>query len=317
MLLTIYLTKKCNLDCSFCGNKINMNDDTKPVSDLDVILENHLFKYGDNYHAFAISGGEPLIDSIKLEKVLSVLLSHSLDKPIIINTNACYLTDNMVAVFNTFPNIKINISLDGLSNDERGLFKLLGNDYKFGYGTLDCIKKINNKEISLVITNENLNNFNLPLEIDLMYKYFNCDIKISLDSTKEALQNFSVDNAYDFQLLVEKLELLNLLNNGVIIKNFFDGICNGKNIKAMSWTGEIFYECVENGNNCNYRRKNMKIGMYDLLYNIYNAYNFKFDRTAQDKPNYDNQIGYQGERNSIIPVRKHWLDNQISIKQVK
>lgn len=317
MLLTIYLTKKCNLECSFCGNQKNMSDDTKPNSDLDLILEEHLFNHGDNYHAFAISGGEPLIDSLKLEKVLSVLLSHSTEKTITINTNACYLTKEMVTIFNTFSNIKVNVSLDGLTNKERGLFKLITEDYKNGYETLDCIKKLQNKEISFVITNNMLKNFTLPLEIDLLHKYLNCPIRISLDSTIDALNNFSIDNAYDFQLLVEKLELLELLNNGVMIKNFFDGECQGTNIKAMSWTGELFYECTENGRNCNYRRKNMKVGMYDLLRNIYNAYTFDFDRGLDDKPDYDPLTGFEGVRHSIIPVRKHWLDNQISIKQVK
>lgn len=45
----------------------------------------------DKYKAFAISGGEPLIDLTKLAKVLSVLLGLQPDKLVMVNTNATYL----------------------------------------------------------------------------------------------------------------------------------------------------------------------------------------------------------------------------------
>lgn len=317
MLLNINITKKCNLACTFCINDPRMSDDSKMIANLDDVLEDHLIENGDQYEAFTISGGEPLIDTLKLEKVLSVLLSHSLEKTITVNTNGCHLTPEMVDVFNAFPTVKLNISIDGLLAKERGLFKLLNDDYKRGYLTIELIKALKNKEISFVVTNEMLSQFSLALEVDMLQAYLQCPINISLDSTIDALNAFSIDDAFNFQLFVEKLEQLDLLNKTVIIKNFFNFHCTGSRIKSMSWDGTLYHECAEDGENCNHRRRHMKPGMYDLLRNIYTASLFKFDRKAADKADYDTSVGFVGKRYApITPIRKNWVDNKIQIKQV-
>lgn len=303
--LTIYTTKSCNLDCSFCGNKVNMADDSRMIKDLDDVLEQHLIENPNTYSIFSISGGEPLLDLDKLSRVLGVLLGYQPNTPILINTNATKLTQGFVNQINKFPNVKLILSIDGLTSKPRGLFDFIENKSTSGYLNLILIETIKNKEINFVITREMLNNFNLVFEIYTLVKLFDCQINLALNQTKESLRNFTIDDIYKFQKLLMRLEALNVLNSKVNVKYMFNSNCNGKNIKALNWDGNFYYECEHNGFGCSYMRNNMKVGFYDLLHKIVNLDNFQFDSKLEDKPTYSTEIGFVGERFILQPLRKN------------
>lgn len=320
-LLTIYITKSCNLDCSFCGNKLNMSSDSRMVKNLPEILEDYLINNPGKHKLFAISGGEPLIDLDKLSEILSILLSHSSESEIMINTNGTYLTSAIVDELNNHPKIKLIISIDGLTATPRGLFNLIEDKFKYGYETLMNINRVNRKEINFVVTRNMLDNFNLAFEILALVKLFDCKVNLAIDQTKEELNKFSIDDIYKFQKLVMRLESLEILGSHVFIKNMFEGDCNGKNILALNWDGTFYNECKHSGYACSYMRSNMKVGFYDLLHKICNASRFNFDRKINDKPEYSTDIGFIGKRYNLEPIRKHANFkyknlNAIEIKQV-
>lgn len=304
-LLTIYITKSCNLDCGFCINADNMSSDTKMSKDLDKHLEEYLAKNPGKHKLFAISGGEPLIDFDKLSRVLEVILNMEPDAEIMLNTNGTYISSTFIHKINQFPQIKLIISIDGLTAKPRGLLNLLSEEYKGGYETLMLIQRANNKEINFVITREMLNNFNLAFEVLTLKTLFNCKINLSLDTNKESLKSFTIDDIFKVQKFIMRLESLGIYGDNLQFKNMFDNDCNGKNIQAMNWDGSLYHECEHSGYACSYMRSNMKVGFYDLLHKICNVGKFKFDAKLEDKPVYSTDVGFVGKRYTLEPLRKH------------
>lgn len=304
MELTIAITNKCNLHCDFCINQEDMRTNTKMVKELDILLEEHLEEYGEQYESFSITGGEPLIDETKLERVLSVLLSHSLEKQIVINTNGCYLTANMVGIFNQFDNIRLAISIDGVSLRERGLLKLLTEDYRDGYLTVSNILALKRKEVVIVLTRELLKEFNLALEIGLLSRYFNCPITLTIDSRPEELKEYNIDDVYNLGQLIYNLEIQNVYDN-VLFKQFFNHPCKGHDYPTISWNGFKKNTCTHvSVNGCGKYQDMMKPGIYELMSKLINFNQFTFDSKIEDEPNYDANRGYVGERWEHQPKRK-------------
>ena len=94
----INITNACNAKCEFCSNS---KKDAKDLNykELKEILE----KIHDKISRFAISGGEPLLDSKKLKKVLDIINPYNI--MITINTNGYFLEQN-VDLLNQYKNIK-------------------------------------------------------------------------------------------------------------------------------------------------------------------------------------------------------------------
>lgn len=294
------------MNCEFCSNQELMRDGTKVNKELDVILEEHLLEHGDSYHMFHLSGGEPTIDVKQLENILSVLLSHSLDKPIQLYTNGSYLTPTMVEVFNQYPNIFVNISIDRLLDGERGLFKLLDKDYRGGYGSIKLIQQIKNKTIRVVAPRELFKEFSLALELSMLYQFFQCPVLIDFDWRDENLNQINLDDAYNVGELIFRLSELDVYEDGKISFNkFFTSSCTSECGNVLKWDGTIFSGCqLESSSGCEKLRKKMIPGMYDLLSQFINYQSYSFDTKLEDLPTYDASVGFVGERKELIPQRK-------------
>lgn len=319
--LAIRLTKKCNLDCDFCYNYEDMHDESKASRDLDLALEAFLMEEGDKFDEFLISGGEPLIDMELLENTLSVLLSHSTEKIITIFTNGCYITPEFVENVNRFPNIFVNISFDGMSDDTRGLLNLLErNDLRLGYKTLESIQSIKRKYLTCVVTKDKLHSYTLPFEVFTLYKTFDSHVSLTLDGREEALNSFSIDDVYAFGEFIYRLDLLGCYGEKKVYFNkFFESECNRGCDTIFQWDGSVKSLCgyvSESG--CQKWREQMKPGMYDLLKQFALFDQFKFDTKLEDKPQYDPTVGYMGQRWEFEPKRKHLQHaERIAIREVK
>lgn len=95
----INTTNICNAKCDFCSNGNN-----KDLGKLNLnLLENILDQINDKISRFSISGGEPLIDSDELDKLLKLLSKYNIR--ITINTNG-YLLPNNLDILNKYKNIE-------------------------------------------------------------------------------------------------------------------------------------------------------------------------------------------------------------------
>lgn len=318
MELTIAVTNKCNLHCDFCINEELMQQERTMNKDLPDLLEDYLESHGDQYTAFALTGGEPLMDSTKLENILSVLLSHSEEKPITINTNACYLTHDMVKVFNSFNNIHLVVSIDTILESERGIFKLLENDYREGYLTLRNILNLKNKTIDIVLTRSLIKRFDMALQIGLLAKYFDCRILLTLDSRPSALPEYTIDDVHLIGTLIYNLSIQDIYRR-VTFKQFFTEACHGHDYHTFGWNGLIREPCTHGSEHgCGKYQDLMKPGLYELLLKFIMYDDFQYDTTISDKPNYDPSRGTIVKRDEEHQPKRKQLQygERINIRQI-
>lgn len=307
-VLTIFITDKCNLSCSFCKEDDNMKNLGKPNKELDLILEEHISQV--EYDEFFISGGEPFLDVKMLEKVLSVLLSHSLTKPITINTNGTYIDSTIVNNLAQFENIRFQISLDGLSGEFRGLNTLISNgEYKKGLLAINYIKAIPNKHINFVLQRKKLNDLNLAVEILSLYSIFGCLIQLLIDETE--LDRYNIDDAFNLQNLLIRLKELGVMYS---VGKLFQEDCNGDCNVDLYWTGEIRQECNTTGVGCSDFRRKMKPGMYDLLCRIALVDKPYYEINADKNYIYSLESNVQKRETEFTPKFKHSIDGNRRFK---
>lgn len=314
--LIINMTKNCNLACSFCSADHTMSDgNIKQISDLDLVVQDILDnKDGKQlkYDRFAITGGEPFINLPLLEKIIEVILNYDENAPLIINTNGTYLTPRIIMYLNQFPNIRLNISLDGLFDSERDLFTSLTSNWRNGYETLSAIKLAENVEINNVVSLEKVLSFEFAMELDLIQSYFpKAAIKCSLDHSTGNLNKFSIDDAWKFQRLVMRLEELGIRDRIIFTKfNYWDGFsCDGRYEHQLMWDGKFRTSCSRPGvQGCGRFYEEMKPGMYDLMMRIISGVDeHALLKSPQDYPkwSYRTDIGYVGKRWDHTAKFKH------------
>ena len=114
----INVTNACNAKCEFCSNSLKDNKELN-YKELEEILD----QIHDKIYRFAISGGETLIDSKRLEKVLDIVDKYNIK--ITLNTNGYFLKNN-IDLLNKYNNIQsVQLSrhhYDDKLNDE--VFKI-------------------------------------------------------------------------------------------------------------------------------------------------------------------------------------------------
>ena len=317
-ILAVLSTKRCNLRCDFCINAEEMRSRDPMIENIGDVLYDYLQTHGDIYEEFVITGGEPFSDKGRLEDIISAMKSHDPNKPITISTNGCYIGPDEVATLNHW-DIGCTVSIDGIFTRERGLSKVLAEDYKEGYLTLQCIRALNKKVIYFVLTRDILDNYNLAFEIFTLYQIFQCRIILVFDSRKEEMQKFNIDNLLSVTRLVYNLELLGVYDK-VRFRYVLFNKCNSEHYHTFDHTGSISKRCEYGSvgnNNCGKFTNNMKPGMYEALKKII-QFNWDDDiPTVDSKPNYDPNTGYVGPRSEITPLRKNpQVGEIIPIRQV-
>lgn len=304
--LTILLTNKCNLSCTFCSNKKMMRDGTKPNKSLDVILEELLYNEPNKYTRFHLSGGEPTLNSELLENILSVLLSNNSEAEIHLYTNGSYLSEGMVNVLNQYPNIIVNISIDRVDQAERGLLQLLDKSYQDGYSNVLSILHLKHKRIRVVAPRELFKSFTFAMELFMLYQTFQCPISIDIDWTKENTQAIDLDDVYNIGECIGRLASLGVYREGIISFNkFFIQPCTSDCGDMLKWDGTLLDGCyLQSSSGCEMLRQKMKPGIYDLISQFVNFQQFEYNNGLSDRPQYIPDVGHIGERSNVEPLRK-------------
>lgn len=107
--ITLNLTNRCNLACTWCYNAGRTTDELAPEA-LAASLESARGVV-DEDATLNILGGEPFVDWPRLRRFLECVTRPS-DLPILISTNGTLLTDEIVAHLSSCP-VDIQVSLDG------------------------------------------------------------------------------------------------------------------------------------------------------------------------------------------------------------
>lgn len=266
----INMTHTCNYSCSFCINEEEMKD--KRISpELPNKLDEYLAINHNNFRSFAISGGEPFSKLDLLEQILNVILKYAGDRQVCINTNASYLTHDMVEAFNSIPNLFLNIGMDGLYG-ERGFYELM-NKSKEGIHIINTLSALNNKAITFVIPNFRTLTDRFVSEVLFLHKTFNCEVVIRVDENLESLKSLNLDDVLALQRFMIQFKTLGLWGDGgVTIPKFFTEVFCSCDLYKMTPKGEIThpkYGKVDWQNlkdeGCQPLIQNMKTGIYELL----------------------------------------------------
>lgn len=312
-LLRILTTDKCNLSCSFCNQKEQMSSYPKPIKNLDDILEDHLST--NHYDGFCISGGEPFVDLKSLEKILGVLIPQ--DKTITINTNGTYLNSTILENLVQYDNVRLQISIDGLTGEFRGLNTLIS---KYGIHLINLIKEFPRKNINFVVPRKRLNQFELATEILSLSLIFKCKVQLLIDENE--YKDYGIDDAFNLQNLLIRL---NLINAAYSVNSFFNSECNGDCNLDLYWDGRFVKECSIVGSGCTQMRNAMKPGLYDLLRKIVTVTNEDYNLGNVENYFYSLETNYKNKDDTMFkPTFKHSIDgnrrflnnSSISIKEV-
>lgn len=148
------ITDRCNLNCVTCYNRSGKNVSHSEIS-LDA-LKNSIDIFLDyGVSRILISGGEPTLHS-QFNQILNLIDSYP-NISFGIVTNGTIDNENLADIVNTRPNITLQISLDGSSEEINSLTRGRGNFAK----TMEFAKKIHTAShppyIKMVISQNNIN----------------------------------------------------------------------------------------------------------------------------------------------------------------
>ena len=209
--LYLYITNKCNMNCSFCSQddivnrttgckrfKNYINDDYLNLSDYQNILDS--FKKL-NCHTLNIIGGEPLLEKSLLISIIQYAQQIGF-KNINLYTNALLLDNEIIE---ELQNVKLVIRVIGVHSDQE-LIDLIDNNHSNPMQFKTNIEKLRDNKINfsfnLCITKENQH---LKKEMMDYYRTYNpCAISCS----------YIFDEEFDFSVLYpKKIKPANFLHN--------------------------------------------------------------------------------------------------------
>lgn len=270
----VRLTNDCNMNCSFCMVKEEMKNKNY-IKDLDLVAEKFLLESDKNFSAFSISGGEPLSNLPLLEKVINVFLNYNPSNKIRIFTNGTYLTEGVVNTFNSFDNIFITLSYNGLTKGEKSVKNMIKVS-EYSYGSLIEALKLKNKNIKMVIPN--FRDPYLPLETFNLIKLFDCEIEISLDN--EIYEKLKIDDIFYMQDFIQKMNYLGVYDK-VSLTALFNWDCDCSANYCLNPDGKIYQRHETSGadpflsKGCSAFRKRVGDDLYYAFTKVYNISKLK------------------------------------------
>ncbi len=111
MLVTLVVTRRCNLDCAYC-NEYDLVSDPVPLADLERRVD-RIARLGTSI--VTLSGGEPLLHP-QLEEVVARIRRRGMIATLI--TNGYLLSDERIAKLNAAGLDYLQISIDNLTPDD-------------------------------------------------------------------------------------------------------------------------------------------------------------------------------------------------------
>ena len=135
--IILRMTDNCNLNCTYCYDKMNKNKDKNNFEkDIEEVIKYILFLNNDEKQVqkIILHGGEPLTIPINQYEIFLEKLTKKLPKcKFSIQTNATLLTVEHIKLFEKY-NINVGISLDGC-NEEQNSCRI----YKDGHNSFDKV----------------------------------------------------------------------------------------------------------------------------------------------------------------------------------
>lgn len=171
---TVYIeiTNRCNLNCRTCYNRSGANRETKEltVAQIESIMDT-LSRYGAK--RFLFSGGEPSLHS-DFHRVLALVDKYP-DYSFGFVTNGTNPDPLFIECLNTRKNITLQISLDGVSEEQNRLTRGAGNFDR----AVSFAKQIHNPDITrllkMVVSQANFDGieafYRLALSLDFVPEY--------------------------------------------------------------------------------------------------------------------------------------------------
>lgn len=156
--VALFLTDKCNFNCSYCLVKKGNGVASFEVLDKAIKLVNDL-----EVEHLAVFGGEPLLAVDELEYLLK-----NIKCKVVVTTNGSIYNDKVKALLK-YPNLRLRISLDGFDQMFRSDRQLWDEEYmKDGF---IC-------GASLTISKDNINHLFVNFEwlVERGYKEINCSL---------------------------------------------------------------------------------------------------------------------------------------------
>ncbi|GAB6116872.1 thioether cross-link-forming SCIFF peptide maturase [Thermoanaerobacter brockii subsp. lactiethylicus] len=214
--ITLYITDKCNLACTYCFNKTNNEKVTYtffPERNIEKIIE-FLKRTDIHFVTIRFFGGEPLLEIEYIEKILKYIEMKIKNKELAINvqynvfTNGTILNDKILEILRRY-NIFIFISIDGCKEMHD-----INRKYPNGSGSFD-----------LVLRNAQILNKQFPYKLIVRCIFDPSQNQISLVDVADKLFNYgffvvSIESPWvdkNFHMALNKNNLLNIKGH---IKNF-------------------------------------------------------------------------------------------------
>lgn len=257
MNLVLYVTSKCNLNCSYCYVK-----KSKEVMKLQTYID--IFKkYKKEIDTITFFGGEPLLYFKLISQIIEYNKSNDYCYNYVINTNGIGINDNLINLCKT-NNILINVSLDGCLKSniknrfEEAKFKLVEKN----------IKMLQHKGIKFVINYVITPNNIEYIEESLKYFVKNAFMKVCLMINYEAcwrkkdilLMKQQFEKSMPIMIKIVENDIIRLypIYNKIhcIINDIPEEKCNfgkdslvvycdGKRYPCMAFVGDSDYEIVD------------------------------------------------------------------------
>ncbi|MFB7142923.1 radical SAM/SPASM domain-containing protein [Gottfriedia sp. NPDC056225] len=231
--ISMELTNRCQLKCLHCFNESGKARENEINIDKFVEIAKTFVDIGAS--TFFITGGEPLLKS-NVEKLIKLLGENA--RSCTIATNGMILREELLLLISNYPNIGIQISLDGIEKNHdyirgvRGAFK----------NTINNIKRLTNKNIPVSIS-YTMNDHNKDDLIDLIQlcKSIKC-VGISIGLT--SIAGRAKKNNIPVELAREFTDILGDYHQKYSTDDFYVGldICERKINKIM--------DSIEHPNKC-------------------------------------------------------------------
>jgi len=247
MNYTVFMTNKCNLDCTYCYEK-NKQDKSITKEVLDALIKEISEKENDDV-SVVIHGGEPLLEFKKIKYLIDELKKSGKRICYSVTTNGTLLNrENIDYLIREVDNISISIDGEENSHDKNRHFK-------DGRGSYEIIDKNINKYLM-----ENKNNIKARMTIN-RYNYENISkniihlIEKGFSDISPVINQFDVWEEEQWKVIEEELKIVEtyILEKKIDVKvgliddakhKCKNSACNGGTSTITIDTDGKIYPCI-------------------------------------------------------------------------
>ncbi len=164
--IRLQITSQCNYHCSHCFSSSNENDANTDLSDSEILrLLNQILH--ENLTAISITGGEPLVKSELVFKILKRLHGYPITKTL--NTNGWFLSlPTAIRLEESGMNI-VQISLDSSTEEKHDSFRKMRGSYRRALEAIENSAKAG-LETHVRVTITSFNYDEMPTILELVFK---------------------------------------------------------------------------------------------------------------------------------------------------